>query len=51
MEASNELFSLIASGVIKVDVTEAQKYPLAEAQRAHEVLESRATQGSSLLIP
>ena len=51
VEASNELFSLIASGVIKVDVTEAQKYPLAEAQRAHEVLESRATQGSSLLIP
>lgn len=51
VEASNELFSLIASGVIKVDVTEAQKYPLVEAQRAHEVLESRATQGSSLLIP
>lgn len=51
VEASNELFSLIASGVIKVDVAEAQKYPLAEARRAHEVLESRATQGSSLLIP
>jgi len=51
VEASNELFSLIASGVIKVDVAEAQKYPLADAQRAHEVLESRATQGSSLLIP
>ena len=50
-EASNELFSLIASGVIKVDVTDAQKYALTEAQRAHEVLESRATQGSSLLIP
>ena len=50
-EASNELFSLIASGVIKVDVADAQKYPLTDAQRAHEVLESRATQGSSLLIP
>lgn len=50
-EASNELFSLIASGVIKVDVADSQKYPLKEAQRAHEVLESRATQGSSLLIP
>lgn len=50
-EASNELFSLIASGVIKVDVAQAQKYPLQEAQRAHEVLESRATEGSSLLIP
>ncbi|MEG0099481.1 MAG: quinone oxidoreductase [Citrobacter sp.] len=50
-EASNELFSLIASGVIKVDVAESQKYALKDAQRAHEVLESRATQGSSLLIP
>ncbi|MDT7462248.1 quinone oxidoreductase [Citrobacter koseri] len=50
-EASNELFSLIASGVIKVEVAENQKYALKDAQRAHEVLESRATQGSSLLIP
>lgn len=51
MEASNELFSLIASGVIKVDVAESQKYALTDARRAHEVLESRATQGSSLLLP
>ena len=50
-EASNELFSLIASGVIKVEVAESQKFALADAQRAHEALESRATQGSSLLIP
>ncbi|HEB4986249.1 quinone oxidoreductase [Klebsiella michiganensis] len=50
-EASNELFSLIASGVIKVDVAESQKYALTDARRAHEVLESRATQGSSLLMP
>ncbi len=50
-EASNELFSLIASGVIPVDVAEQQKSPLKDAQRAHEILESRATQGSSLLIP
>ena len=50
-EASHELFSLIASGIIKVDVADSQKYPLKEARRAHEILESRATQGSSLLIP
>ena len=50
-EASNELFSLIASGVIKVDVAESQKFALQDAQQAHEALESRATQGSSLLIP
>lgn len=50
-EASNELFSLIASGVIKVDVADSQKFALTDARRAHETLESRATQGSSLLIP
>jgi NADPH2:quinone reductase len=50
-EASNELFSLIASGVIKVDVAENQKFALHDAQKAHETLESRATEGSSLLIP
>lgn len=49
-EASHELFSLIASGIIKVDVAENQRYPLKEARRAHEILESRVTQGSSLLI-
>ncbi|WP_436893446.1 quinone oxidoreductase [Siccibacter turicensis] len=50
-EASAELFSLIASGVIKVEVPESQRFALADARRAHETLESRATQGSSLLIP
>ncbi len=50
-EASNELFSLIASGVIKVDVAESQKFALQDARKAHETLESRATEGSSLLIP
>lgn len=50
-EASNELFSLIASGVIKVDVAPEQRFALKDAQKAHETLESRTTQGSSLLIP
>ncbi|MDY0969560.1 quinone oxidoreductase [Siccibacter turicensis] len=50
-EASAELFSLIASGVIKVEVPESQRFALADARHAHETLESRATQGSSLLIP
>ncbi|MCC3702387.1 quinone oxidoreductase [Rouxiella badensis] len=49
--ASEELFSLIASDAIKVDVKDAQKFPLSQARRAHETLESRATTGSSLLIP
>ncbi|UNI41048.1 hypothetical protein L7H87_01805 [Klebsiella pneumoniae] len=34
-----------------MDVAESQIYPLSEARRAHEVLESRVTQGSSLLLP
>jgi NADPH2:quinone reductase len=49
--ASSELFSLIASGVINVDVAANQKYALTDARRAHEILESRVTEGSSLLLP
>ncbi|WP_340621383.1 quinone oxidoreductase [Xenorhabdus siamensis] len=50
-EASKILFDFIASGKINVDVRENQKFPLSEAIRAHQILESRATHGSSLLIP
>jgi len=50
-QASNELFSLIASGAIKVKVPEQQKFALTDAQQAHKTLQSRATQGSCLLIP
>ncbi len=49
--ASQALFSLMTRGAITVEVPEAQKFPLADARRAHQALESRATQGSSLLIP
>ncbi|MCS3406866.1 quinone oxidoreductase [Serratia sp. AKBS12] len=49
--ASNELFSLIGSGAIKVEVHDEQIFALGDAQRAHQVLESRKTSGSSLLIP
>ncbi|MFP1726304.1 quinone oxidoreductase [Lonsdalea quercina] len=50
-EASNALFSLLASGAISVDVPEAQKFALADARQAHLALEGRHTQGSCLLIP
>ncbi|WP_409161265.1 quinone oxidoreductase [Pectobacterium sp. B2J-2] len=50
-QASHELFSLLASGAIRVDVPQNQKFALAEAQAAHRALESRSTQGSCLLIP
>jgi len=49
--ASRELFSLIASRVIRAEVPETQKFALPDAARAHQVLESRATQGACLLIP
>ncbi|OSN01635.1 quinone oxidoreductase [Lonsdalea populi] len=50
-EASDALFSLIASGAISVEVPKAQTFALADARQAHLALESRQTQGSCLLIP
>lgn len=43
------LFDMIASGKVKVEI--GQTFPLADAAKAHEALESRATVGASLLIP
>jgi NADPH2:quinone reductase len=43
------LFDKVESGAIKISIN--QVYPLAEAARAHEDLESRKTTGSSVLIP
>jgi NADPH2:quinone reductase len=44
-----ELFAVVGSGAVKIPVN--QKYPLREAAKAHRDLESRATTGSSILIP
>jgi NADPH2:quinone reductase len=43
------LFAMIGSGKVKIEI--GQTFPLAEARKAHEALESRATVGASLLIP
>jgi NADPH2:quinone reductase len=43
------LWEMIGSGKVKVEI--GQTFPLAEARKAHEALESRATVGASLLIP
>ena len=48
-ESSEELFDLMQRGKIKVDIE--QRYPLAEAARAHTDLAGRKTVGSSVLIP
>jgi len=45
---SNDLFGWIADGL---DVRVHERYPLAEARRAHEDLEGRRTTGKLLLVP
>ena len=49
VEASNELFDLVSSGVIKISIN--QRYPLKDIRQAHIDLESRKTTGSTILIP
>jgi NADPH2:quinone reductase len=46
---ARELFEVVGSGAVKIDV--GQRYPLAEAARAHADMEARRTTGSSILIP
>ena len=47
--SANAFFEVVASAAVKVEI--GQTFPLAEARRAHEALESRATIGSSVLVP
>ncbi|MFC4062499.1 quinone oxidoreductase family protein [Planomonospora corallina] len=46
---ASDLYGWLASGKLRVHVS--QRYPLAEAARAHEDLEARRTTGKLLLIP
>lgn len=46
---AREVFGWIAEGALKVRVH--QRYPLAEARRAHEDLKARRTTGKLLLVP
>ena len=48
-EGTRELFGLLESGRLKVEVT--ATYPLAEVARAHGDLEGRRTTGSLVLVP
>ena len=43
------VFDIVASGKVKIEI--GQTFPLADARKAHEALESRSTVGASLLIP
>ena len=44
-----DLFDVMRQGAVRADVR--QRYPLAEAARAHEDLEARRTTGASVLVP
>jgi NADPH:quinone reductase len=46
---ANDLFSVVSSGKVKIPIN--QRYALKDAAKAHRDLESRATTGSSILIP
>jgi NADPH2:quinone reductase len=48
-ETADDLFGVIASGVVKIQIN--QRFKLAEAAKAHEALHSRATTGATILIP
>ncbi|HEY6036416.1 MAG TPA: quinone oxidoreductase [Kofleriaceae bacterium] len=47
-DMARHLFDVVGSGAVKIDV--AQRYPLAEAGRAHAELEARKTTGSTVLL-
>ncbi|HSD53594.1 MAG TPA: quinone oxidoreductase [Burkholderiales bacterium] len=49
VERANDLFAVVRNGAVRVEVH--QRYPLAEAARAHRDLEARRTLGSSILLP
>ncbi len=49
LQSAKELFDVVIKGAVKIPVN--QKYPLKDVQKAHRDLESRATTGSTILIP
>ena len=46
LDHANDLFSVVESGAVKIDVR--QEYPLSEAEQAHRDLEARKTTGSTV---
>jgi NADPH:quinone reductase len=49
LSIAGDLFGIVASGKVKIPIN--QRYPLKDAAKAHRDLESRATTGTSILIP
>ena len=48
-ETADDLFAVIASGAVKIEIN--QRFKLSEAARAHEALQSRQTTGATILLP
>jgi NADPH2:quinone reductase len=48
-EIAGNVFDLVTRGVLRVEI--GQRYPLAEAARAHRELEARRTIGATVLLP
>jgi NADPH2:quinone reductase len=48
-ETADDLFSVIASGAVKIEIN--QRFKLSEAAKAHEALQSRQTTGATILLP
>jgi NADPH2:quinone reductase len=46
-QAASELFDIVASGTLRIEVN--QRFPLKEAAEAHRALEARRTKGSTIL--
>ena len=49
LELGGELFAVVASGQVRIEVN--QRYALKDAAQAHRDLEARQTTGSTILIP
>jgi NADPH2:quinone reductase len=49
LDTTNDLFAMVASGKIKIEIN--REYPLREAAAAHADVEARKTTGSVVLIP
>jgi NADPH2:quinone reductase len=49
LEIAGDLMRMVSSGKVKIEID--QRYPLAEAVRAHQDLEGRRTTGSTVLLP
>ncbi len=48
-QSSRDVFSRVLDGDLRIEIN--QRYPLADVQQAHRDLESRATTGSTVILP